>query len=307
LSSTNAGGWLSEPAPAKINLYLHILGRRDDGYHHLDSLVVFAGVQDTLLARLDDSLRLDISGPFAATLEGVGEDNLMMRAARGLAEIAGRASDAHLRLVKRLPVAAGIGGGSADAAATLRLLCRLWELTPDRESLEALALRLGADVPVCLDGRALFVGGVGEALCPAPGLPSAWFVLVNPGVPLATGGVFSARTGPNSVSGRFDTDPADVAALAALLSDRSNDLEAPARGLEPVVSEVLDALDALPGCHLARMSGSGATCFGLFTNEISARGGVASITTAHPRWWSVAAPLVRSRAEAEALALSAGS
>lgn len=303
----DVGGWLSEPAPAKINLYLHVLGRRDDGYHCLDSLVVFAGVQDTLLAKLDDALRLDISGPFAAVLDGAGEDNLMVRAARGLAEIAGRAAGAHLRLVKRLPVAAGIGSGSADAAATLRLLCRLWQLTPDRESLEALALRLGADVPVCLDGRTLFVGGIGEALCPSPGLPTAWFALVNPGVPLATGRVFSARTGPNSVSGRFDACLADVAAFAALLNDRSNDLEAPARGLEPVVGEALDALAVVPGCRLARMSGSGATCFGLFAEETAARDGAAAIAAAHPRWWSVAAPLVRSRAEAEAFAPNAGS
>ena len=307
MSSRDIDDWLSEPAPAKINLYLHVLGRQDDGYHRLDSLVVFAGVQDTLWAKPDDSLRLDISGPFAAALEDVGEDNLMVRAAQGLAQISRRAAGAHLHLVKRLPVAAGIGGGSADAAATLRLLCRLWQLTPDRESLEALALRLGADVPVCLDGRALFVGGIGEALCPSPGLPSAWFVLVNPGVPLATGAVFAAREGADSVSGRFEAIPAEVGALAALLNERCNDLEAPARALEPVVGEVLDALAAVPGCRLARMSGSGATCFGLFANETTARNGVAAITAAHLRWWSVAAPLLRSRVEAEAFAASTGS
>ncbi len=305
MSCVDAGGWLSEPAPAKINLYLHVLGRRDDGYHRLDSLVVFAGVQDTISAMADGTLRLDVSGPFAAALDGTGESNLIVQAARGLAEIAGRTPGAHLRLVKRLPVAAGIGGGSADAAATLRLLCRLWKLTPDRGSLEELALRLGADVPVCLDGRALFVGGIGEELCPLPRLASGWFVLVNPGVRLATGRVFSARTEPNSVSGRFDACPADIVALAAQLIERSNDLEAPARGLEPMVGSALDALAAVRGCHLARMTGSGATCFGLFADEPAARDGATTIGDAYPEWWSVAAPLVQSRAEAEALASSA--
>jgi 4-diphosphocytidyl-2-C-methyl-D-erythritol kinase len=305
LSLDGADGWLSEPAPAKINLYLHVLGRRDDGYHRLDSLVVFAGVHDTLSARVADSIRLDISGPFAPALEGADDDNLMVQAARGLAEIAGRAAGVHLRLVKRLPVAAGIGGGSADAAAALRLLCRLWKVTPEPENLEALALSLGADVPVCLDGRALFVGGIGEELCPSPCLPSVWLVLVNPGVPLATGGVFSARRGPGSVPGRFEEPPADAAALSALLSERSNDLEAPALELEPVVGQTLDALAALPGCRLARMSGSGATCFGLFADQRAARNGVAAIAAANPRWWSVAAPLVQSRAQAQAAALNA--
>lgn len=302
--STDADDWLCEPAPAKINLYLHVLGRRDDGYHRLDSLVVFAGIRDTLSAKADDTLRLDISGPFAALLDG--EDNLILRAARGLAEIARCTAGAHLRLVKRLPVAAGIGGGSADAAATLRLLCRLWKLTPDRGSLEKLALRLGADVPVCLDGRGLFVGGVGEELCPSPRLPGAWFVLVNPGVPLATGRVFAARAGSDSAPGRFDACPADVDALAALLSERCNDLEAAARKLEPIVGEALASLAAVPGCRLARMSGSGATCFGLFADETAARDGAAAMAVDHPHWWAMATPLVQSRAEAESSASCAG-
>jgi len=304
LSCVDAGGWLSEPAPAKINLYLHVLGRRDDGYHRLDSLVVFAGVQDTISAMADDTLRLDVSGPFAAALDGTGESNLIVQAVRGLAEIAGRAAGVHLRLVKRLPVAAGIGGGSADAAATLRLLCRLWKVVPEQGSLEALALRLGADVPVCLDGRAIFVGGIGEELFPSPRLPSVWLVLVNPGVPLGTGRVFSARTGPNSTAGRFEELPADAATLAALLSERSNDLEAPALGLEPVVSEALDVLAALPGCYLARMSGSGSTCFGLFADRNAAYEGAAAIAAAKSSWWSVAAPLVQSRVQAGAAALN---
>ena len=172
---------LTEPAPAKVNLYLHLTGRRDDGYHLLDSLVVFAGIGDTLSAAPAETLSLQVTGPFAAGLAGE-PDNLVLRAARALAAAAGVAAGAHLVLDKHLPVASGIGGGSADAAAALRLLCRLWRVTPQPAALARLAAGLGADVPVCLAGHAARMGGIGERLEPAPVLPACGIVLVNPGI-----------------------------------------------------------------------------------------------------------------------------
>jgi 4-diphosphocytidyl-2-C-methyl-D-erythritol kinase len=279
-------------APAKVNLYLHVVGRRADGYHLLDSLVAFADVHDTVVALEDDKLRLAVSGPFGAALAAEA-DNLVLRAARGLAALGGVKPQAKLRLVKRLPVASGIGGGSSDAAAALRALSALWGLRPAADELHRMALGLGADVPVCLGGRAVHMAGIGEVLKSAPRLPPAGIVLVNPGLPLATPPVFKARQGPFSAADPLPRGAiADARELAALLASRRNDLEAPARTLLPAIGEVLAALAAAPGCLLARMSGSGATCFGLFADAIGATVAAAALARAHPGWWAAPGRLV---------------
>lgn len=278
-------------APAKVNLTLHVVGKRDDGYHLLDSLVAFAGVGDTLDFAPADTFSLDVTGPTAAQIPD-GE-NIVLKAARLLAEAAGgQAQGAAIRLTKRLPVAAGIGGGSADAAATLKGLIRLWSLTLPAESLSRVALAIGADVPVCLAGAPTRMMGIGERLEPAPALPPAWLVLVNPMVPLHTPPVFKARTGPFSEADPLKESPADAHALAAALASRRNDLTPPAISIEPVVGEVLAAIAATPGCLLPRMSGSGATCFGLYGTEAEALAAAAALAAAQPGWWVAPARLL---------------
>jgi len=268
--TTRRGAAVTEHARAKLNLYLHVIGRRDDGLHVLDSLVVFAAVGDVVHASAADDLSLSLTGPFASALAS-DADNLVLRAARALAEEVGLSAQARLTLDKRMPVASGIGGGSADAAATLRALGRLWNRAADPAALARIALALGADVPVCLASRPHRMSGIGERLELAPELPDCGVVLVNPGVAVATASVFRARGGAFSGEARLPARWDDPAAMAAALRELRNDLEAPARGLCPAIDDVLLALAAQPGCLLARMSGSGATCFGLFaTPEIAA-------------------------------------
>jgi 4-diphosphocytidyl-2-C-methyl-D-erythritol kinase len=279
-------------ARAKVNLYLHVVGRRPDGYHLLDSLVVFADLGDRLAAVPAERLGLAVEGPFAAGL-GAGPDNLVLRAAAALKTALGRPElGAALTLTKILPVASGIGGGSADGAAALTLLLRLWGASLPAEALARLALPLGADLPVCLAGGPRFMGGVGETMDPVPRLPPAWLVLANPGLPLPTPAVFRARQGPFSAPGRWSEPMADAAALAAALSARGNDLAAPARRLAPVIDAVLAALAATPGCLLARLSGSGATCFGLYASAGAAEAAAAALRRAEPGWWVAAAPML---------------
>lgn len=278
-------------ARAKVNLHLHVVGRRPDGYHLLDSLVAFAAVGDTVEVRAGNGLGLTVEGPTAAALAGEA-DNLVLRAARALADRLGRPADLAIRLVKRLPVASGIGGGSADAAATLRAVAALWDLPPDVADLAAVAPALGADVPVCLLGRVANMGGIGDRLDPAPALPGGWLVLVNPGVPCPTPSVFRARTGPFSAPDPLTEAPADVAALASALGRRRNDLTDPAIRVAPAVADVLAHLATVDGCRLARMSGSGATCFGLFDGPDAAAVAAAAIGHARPDWWTVACALL---------------
>lgn len=286
-------GAITVQAPAKVNLTLHVTGRRDDGYHLLDSLVVFAGVHDRLTIAPAEDLSLDVGGPNGGLLgPASGDDNIILRAARALAEATGHAAGARITLHKALPVAAGVGGGSADAAAALLGLCRLWGVGLPEPDMLALAGRLGADVPVCLRGRATTVGGVGEHLSDAPALPAAWLVLVNPGVPLSTPAVFKARSGPFSAPAPLAKAPRDAAALAAALAERRNDLTAAALSLAPEIGTVLTALSALPGCLLARMSGSGATCWGLFATEHAAHAAARTLRAGQEEWWIAAAPLL---------------
>jgi 4-diphosphocytidyl-2-C-methyl-D-erythritol kinase len=278
-----------EPARAKLNLYLHVTGRRADGFHLLDSLAAFAELGDEIRASSSSALSLTVEGPFAGAL-GDPESNLVLRAAR-LLQAGGAQQGAHLTLTKVLPVASGIGGGSADAAATLRALRKLWGVPTSDALLQDQAGALGSDVPVCVFGRTAFMAGVGDAITPAPPLPPAALVLVNPGIALATPDVFRARAGPFSPSAAFDERPRDTAGLAAVLSTRRNDLEAPAIGLVPEIAEVLRALSASPGCRLARMSGSGATCFGLYDDDATAAAAVSWLAARKAPWWTKATRL----------------
>ncbi|RMD65362.1 MAG: 4-(cytidine 5'-diphospho)-2-C-methyl-D-erythritol kinase [Alphaproteobacteria bacterium] len=289
------GAAVRRPAWAKVNLALHVLGRRGDGYHELDSLVVFAAVGDeiTITPAPAGRLTLRLNGPFAAPLRRVARtDNLVLRAARLLRAHGRVAAGARIRLTKRLPVAAGLGGGSADAAATLQALRALWRLDMPDAALAALGARLGADVPVCLAGRASVVRGVGERIVPASALPPVWLVLVNPGVPLSTPRVFAAHSGAFSRPVDWPAGYRDAAALAAHLAVCSNDLEAAACDIVPEIGAVLDTLKHTQGCLLARLSGSGATCFGLYADADAAAAASARIAAARPRWWVCAAPVL---------------
>ncbi len=271
----------AEYAHAKVNLHLHVTGRRADGYHLLDSLVVFPTIADRLSATPAEALTLEVTGPFAAALANE-PDNLVLRAARRLAEAHGIRPGAHLVLEKHLPIASGIGGGSADAAAALRLLARLWGVPIP----EGLALSLGADISVCLAQTPARMQGIGEHLSAAPRLPRFGIVLANPGLAVPTPAVFRQR----AAAGTPFTPPAalpeawpDAAAMAASLADTTNDLAEAAIALCPPIADLLAALSALPGCRLARMSGSGATCFALF--DTAAEAARAAPRLAQPGRW----------------------
>ncbi len=277
-------------ARAKVNLYLHVLGRRDDGYHLLDSLVVFADLCDEVTASASNDLALEIDGPFAAGL-AADRSNLVLRAARSLRESLGLREGAALRLTKNLPIASGIGGGSADAAAALLVLAELWHVDPAPALLARIALSLGADVPVCLAGRASFVGGIGEEIQPVGRLPQAWLLLVNPGVAISTQAVFGARSGAFSTPARWADPPQDFAGLLAYLEGTRNDLTEGATMLTSAITHVLEKVRALRNCALARLSGSGATCFGLFETEQAAKDAEAELRRHHPNWWARATAL----------------
>ena len=281
-------------APAKLNLYLHVTGKRAaDGYHLLDSLVAFTDIYDTLTLSTASELRFTADGPFTA---GFGDEdpatNLVVRAARGLGEALGRDVPVAFHLTKNLPVASGIGGGSADAAAALRGLARLWGIDPLSPAVLAVAAGLGADIPACVAGRACYMGGIGTELAPAPDLPQAGLLLVNPGLGLSTPSVYKARQGAFTPAARFDAPPADADALVALLAERGNDLTSPAVSLLPVIGDVLGAVAGLGGCKLARMSGSGATCFGVFADVAAARRAGEVLKQSQPGWWVAAGRLL---------------
>lgn len=284
---------LTARAPAKVNLTLHVLGRRHDGYHELESLVAFAATGDSLSLTPGPALSLAVDGPTAGRTGPTG-DNLILAASRALAgRIPGLRVGA-FRLVKRLPVAAGIGGGSSDAAAALRLLARLNGLSLQHPTLVEVARATGADVPVCLDPRARMMRGAGETLGPRLPIPRLCAVLVNPGVAVETAAVFRAlRLGKGQGLGGADHPPIESAApdafLAGLASAR-NDLEAPALGIAPTIQTALDALRGAQ-CRLARMSGSGATVFGLFEDCVASAAAAKAIRRQHPDWWVKATSL----------------
>ena len=283
---------IDELAPAKINLSLRVRGRRPDGYHELESLVVFATVGDRVTLHQGEAFALTVTGPFAAALDS---DNLVATAVRRA-----QAADPHLRtgafhLEKNLPVAAGLGGGSSDAAAALRALRRA---NPDRAKMldwSALAAGLGADVPVCLAGRPALMRGIGEQLHFVARMPEAAIVLVNPRVPLGSGEVFRALGAePLRAPKVSSTPPPDFAGLGDLISylqSSANDLEVPAKILCPEIVRVEAALASQPAARLVRMSGSGPTCFALFASRAEADDAAAVITRHEPGWWVMASEI----------------
>ncbi len=276
---------LHEAAPAKINLTLRVLGKRDDGYHALHSLVAFAQVGDILtLTPNEGAATLSLQGDMASGLSAQ-DDNLVLRAARYFADTFPDAGSGAFTLTKNLPVASGIGGGSADAAAALRLLARLNGMAANDPRLYGLAEKLGSDVPVCLQPRAQWMTGRGDRLMPLTHFPRLWAVLVNPRVAVSTATVFKAwkNADPNMLEqpDTFDTFESVVAYIKA----HPNDLEIPACSLAPVISEVLAALHRQPGCRVARMSGSGATVFGLFSDGEAATQAAHALLQKNPQWW----------------------
>jgi 4-diphosphocytidyl-2-C-methyl-D-erythritol kinase len=266
-------------APAKINLFLHVVGKRADGYHLLESLVSFADVGDEIELTEALSFDLTIDGPFAKNLPG-SSANLVARAAQMLAEYAGRTADVRIRLTKNLPVASGIGGGSSDAAATLLGCAQLWNLKSLPTDGE-IASHLGADVPVCLRRRPTMMTGIGEILADAPHVPDANVVLVHPGQSLNTSDVFRAYRGPFTSSGKALL----ASSVRDILATTQNDLQSAALSLAPAIGDILTALESQPGCIGARMSGSGATCFGLYQDRASATDAALNIKAAHAKWW----------------------
>jgi len=275
-------------ARAKVNLWLQVVGRRADGYHLLDSLVAFTDLADEIEVAPGSDLSLEIAGPAAASLEG-GPDNLVLKAARLLAGRAGVAPRAAIRLTKRIPVAAGLGGGSADAAATLLALVDLWRLAMPPEELFDLAVTLGADVPMCLAGRPALASGIGERLAPAPALPACAILLVNPGIALPTPAVFGARQGGFSAARPIADGWRDLGSLAEDLGRRGNDLTLAAISLQPDIAGVLDRLRRSDGVAHVAMSGSGATCFGLYGTIEDAKRAASRLPAA---WWRHAGRLV---------------
>ena len=283
----------AEKAPAKINLTLRVLGRRADGYHELESLVAFAGVGDALTFAPGGALTLAVSGP-TAQAAGDNADNLVLKAARALAGRIAGLTLGSFALSKRLPVAAGLGGGSADAAAALRLLARANGVALDDPRLMQAAQATGSDVPVCLDPKPRLMRGVGDVLSAPLDLPRLFAVLVNPGVAVSTRDVFAGLNLASGPASGGASSPAPLvlegwggeptAFVAALAKDR-NDLEAPAIELEPAIANVLAVLQALPDCRLARMSGSGATCFGLFPTNAAAAAAARTLRVGYPQWW----------------------
>jgi 4-diphosphocytidyl-2-C-methyl-D-erythritol kinase len=276
---------LADTGYAKINLALHVRARRPDGYHDLETIFAFTDLGDGIGAEPADELSLTLEGPFATAVPP-GGDNLVLRAARALAEAADVPPGAAITLDKRLPIAAGLGGGSADAAAALRLLNRLWGLDWPIERLAAIGAGLGADVAACVHSRTMRGEGRGEALAPIDdgGLSGMPVLLVNPRVAVPTPAVFARWDGE-------DRGPLAVGDPVAVAAAGRNDLEAPALALAPVIGDVLEALAGVKGTQFVRMSGSGATCFALLANDHAAEAGAASIAAAHPGWWVAATRL----------------
>ena len=276
-------------APAKVNLTLHILGRRSDGWHELDSIVAFAGASDWLRFEPGPALGLTVDGPTAAAA-GATDDNLILRAARALKERVPSLRLGSFHLTKNLPAAAGLGGGSSDAAAALRALAHANDLTDEDPRLWAAAEATGADVPVCLAPHARRMSGRGEILGPQLSLPPLYAVLANPRVAVATPAVFAELGLAKGASSGLSASPSlddvsDPSAAVTALRQGRNDMQAAACALQPMISRVLETLSASPGARLVRMSGSGATCFAVFDARSAASLAAASLRRKHPDWW----------------------
>lgn len=282
-----------ETAPAKVNLTLKVLGRRDDGFHELSSLVAFAGSGDTLQHIPGHELSLDVRGAFSASLD---EDNLVLHAARLMGELCPGVQAGAFTLEKNLPVAAGLGGGSADAAAALRLIAKANPGAVTSKILEEAACRLGSDVLACLMSHTAVMRGRGEKLFPLKHLPALDVVLVNPGIPLVAGDVYAALEAPayEEVQAENDNEAMSFGSVAEVLKhikNIGNDLQPPAIKLAPVIGDVLSALSKDEGCEAAQMSGSGSTCFGVFTNAGHAASARERLSKSHPDWWIISTRL----------------
>lgn len=272
-------------APAKVNLFLHVGSLEADGYHPLASLVVFADVGDRLTVKRAERLSLSITGPFAAALDGEG-DNLVLRAVRALGAAAGVGEPGlRITLDKQLPVAAGLGGGSSDAGAALKLARDALGLPFDDAALAEIAAGLGADGPMCLHARAAWAEGRGAVLTFETGLPPLPALLVNPGVPSSTGAVYRAFDEGTTGAADRPSKPSDWSALSDWLAIQRNDLQAPAVALAPAIGEALATTAALPGARLTRMSGSGATVFALFDTASAAEAAGRTLAALRPDWW----------------------
>lgn len=285
---------IDQAAPAKINLALHITRRREDGYHDLESLIVFADIGDELVAEAAEADSLNISGPFADGL-GTGPSNLVLRAVSAFRERwpSYAPPGLKLHLIKNLPVASGIGGGSADAAAALRIMAQVAAQPVPVSDLVDLAAGLGADVPACLLSRPLLARGVGEILSPLSEFPQLHITLVNPRVPVATADVFRRlRAHDNYPLPALPEPLTRPAQLGLWLSETRNDLQPPAVKLVPEIGMIIEELAEAPGCMLSRMSGSGATVFGLFAAEGPAHDAASQLRRAHPDYWVGTAPVL---------------
>ncbi len=285
---------IRERARAKVNLTLQVAGRRLDGYHELRSLIAFADIADELTFDPTGEGGLTLEGPFAEAIDG---ENLILKAKRTVAGWLGRELDGGFRLQKRIPVAAGLGGGSSDAAAAIRVLFRAYGADWNVENFITKSAIIGADVPVCLYNKAALVAGIGERISPAPYLGTLPAVLVNPGIKVPTAEVFGRLNAPpysgdgEGKDNAPDDSFASLEEVALALKDGRNDLEPAAIALEPAIAEVLDALRNRRGCVLARLSGSGPTCFGLFPSPEIASAAADEIKTLRPNWWVAATAL----------------
>ena len=275
---------LVEKAPAKINLTLRVLGRREDGYHELESLVVFADLADKLDLEPSSATTLEISGPFAAACGPVA-DNLVLKSVSALRHRKGRVKAGRFLLEKNIPVAGGVGGGSADAAAALRLLARVNGMASDDPRLASAALEVGADVPVCLESSARIMRGVGDLLSDRLFMPPLPALLVNPGVLLPTRDVFARFSGTPSNKKYLANVPRTFDSMIEFLTENGNDLTQAAIACAPVISEVLIVLRALPAVRFTRMSGSGPTCFALFSSAGEAQAAVRRLQAERKNWW----------------------
>ena len=283
----------SASAPAKINLTLHITGQRDDGYHTLDSLVVFADVADQIKAVSAPDLRIEVSGPFSSGIP-TDETNIVMRAAEALRKKRNVTAGAVITLEKNLPHAAGIGSGSSDAAAALQILASVWDVAPLPPSAPEV-LALGADVPVCLRGPAPFrMSGIGEVLSAAPALPECALVLINPGVDVPTSAIFAGLKTKTNRAMEWIPEDMDFDAFADWLAQQRNDMMPPAVAHSSEIGAVLDKLGNIPSVEICSMSGSGATCFGLMRSMSEARQVARAIQIAHGNWWVAPAQVMRA-------------
>lgn len=276
----------TEFAPAKVNLTLAVGVPQSDGYHPLDSLVVFADWGDEVEVRDGEDLSLYLDGPASAPLRAEPQ-NLVLKAAYALRAAAERSElGAALTLKKQLPIASGLGGGSSDAAAALRALARFWDLDFSLKQLAEIGTVVGADVPACVHARPLRMAGIGEQITPLVAWPQLHAVIAHPGAALSTASVFQAydQGAPMALEPGKAPAAGDFDAAIARIKEGRNNLEAPARGLEPLIGYTLDALGALPGAALARMSGSGASCFALFETEAAARAGAQRLKAEQPGW-----------------------